>query len=144
MLQWRSIRPHFGDYSDYTWNLASAFGAVRCGVESVTLTWVSSFSNQYCLGSISPPEASSRFIRIHIQWPFLKYGQHSLETYQVCYLQNAIIGWELTVGWRSTMSPTIHEWQAITRWDFTTCRLRLTQVIMVWLQLVHLNGCRWD
>jgi len=143
MLQWYSIRPHCGDCSDDKRKLPPVFSGVQCGCECVTLTWVSSLSNQYHWGSISPPEALSWFIRIHVQWPFVTYGQHSLETCQVLYLQKEIIVWEPTRGSLSTISPNIDEWRASTWWDFTTCRLGSTWAIKVWLQSEHLNGHRW-
>ena len=52
--QRRRIRPHCGDCSDNKRNLPPAFAGVRCGCECVTRTWVSSLSNQYRWGSISP------------------------------------------------------------------------------------------
>jgi len=141
--QWCSIRLYCADCGDDKWNLPPTFGGVPCGCECVTLTWVSSLSNQYHWGSISPPGASSRFIRIRVRWPFIKYGQHWLETCQVHYLQNANIRRALTRGSLSTISPNLDEWWAITWWDFTTCRLWSTRAIMVWLQLVDLNGHWW-
>ena len=119
------------------------FGRVWCSCECVTLTWVSLLSNQYRWGSISPPEASSWFIRIFVQWPFLKYGQHSPETCQVRYLQKEIIQRKPNWGSVSTISQNIDEWSPNTWWNFTICRLGSTRAIMVWLQSVHLNGHRW-
>jgi len=107
--QWRSKRPHCGDCSDDKRNLHPAFGGVQCGCECVTLTWVSSVPNQYRWGSISPPEESSRFIWIRVQWPFLKSGQHTLETCPVLSLQKQIIQWEPTRGSLSTLSPNIDQ-----------------------------------
>jgi len=121
----------------------TAFGGVRCGCECVTLTWVTSLSNQYCWGSLSPPEASSKFIRIRVHWRFLKYGRHLPETCQVLYLQKEIIRQEPTGSSLSTISPNIDEWRAITWWQFTTCRLGSTWAMMIQLQSVHLNGHRW-
>jgi len=140
--QWRNIRPHCGDCSDDKWNLPPAFGRVWCCCECVTLTWVSSLSNQYRWGSISPAEASSKFIWIRVQWPCLECGQHSPKTCPVLNLQKDIIQREPTWGSLSTLSPNINEWGAITWWDFTTCRLGSTRAIMVRLELVHLNGHR--
>ena len=141
--QWRSIRLHCGDCSDHKRNLLPAFGGVRCGCDCVPVPWASSLSNQYRWGTISTPEASSRFIWIHVQWPFLNHGQHLPETCQVLYLQKKLIWQEPTRGSLSTISPNINEWRAITWWDFTTCRLWSTRAIMVRLQSVHLNGYRW-
>jgi len=109
MPQWRSIWPHCGDCSDDKRHHPPTFGGVRCGCECVMLTWVSSLSNQYRWGSISPPEALARFIRISVQWPFLKYGQYLPETYQVLYLQNATIWREQTQGSLST-NITQYRW----------------------------------
>jgi len=143
MLQWHIIRPHCGDCSDDKRSLPPTFGEVRCGCECVTLTRVSSLANKCCRGSISPAEASSRFIQIHVQWPFLKYGQHLLETCQVLYLQKKIIQREPTGGSLSIISPNIEEWRAITWWDCTTYRMGSTWAIIVRLQSVHLNGHWW-
>jgi len=143
MPQWRSIRPHCDDCSDGKITLPPKFGAVWCSCECVTLSWVSSLSNCYRWGCISAPEALSRFIGIRVQWPFLKYGQHSPETCQVIHLQKEIIRRELTWGSLSTISPNINEWRAITWWDVTICRLGSTRAIMVRLWSVHLNRHRW-
>jgi len=118
-----------------------AFSRVQCGCD--TLTWVSSLSTQYPWVSGSPPEVSSRFIRIRVHWPSLQYGQHLPETCYVLYLQNEIIQREQTRGSLSTISPNINEWRAITGWDFTSCRLGSTRAIMDWPQSVHVNGHRW-
>jgi hypothetical protein len=117
------------------------FGGVQCSCD--TLTWLSSLSNQYPWGFTWPPEASSRFIRICVHWPFLKYGWHSPETCDVLYLQTAIIRQEPNQASQSTMSPNIHERRDITWQDFATCRIGSTWAIMVWLQLMNLNGHWW-
>jgi len=143
MPQWCSITPHHGDSSDDKSHIPLVFGKVWCGYECVTLTTVSSLSNQYRWGSISPPPASSKFIWIRVQWPCLKYGQHSPETCQVLYMQNEIISREPTGGLLWTISPTIDQWRAITWQDSPTCRLGSTRPIMIRLQSVHLNGHQW-
>jgi len=113
------------------------FGGVRCACECHTGT-------QYPWGSKLPTEeASLRCIRIGVHWPFLEYCQHQRETCQVVHLNKEIIRRELTQGTLWTMSPNIHGWRAITRSDFTACRMGSTRAITVWIQLVHLDGYRW-
>jgi len=110
-----------------------AFGSKQCGCECYTRT-------KYPWGSKLPPKASSRCIRIRVHLPFLEYGQHSVETCQVLYLQTETIRREPTWGSLTTVSPSIVEWRASTWWDYTNCRMGSTRAIMVHLQSVHLNG----
>jgi len=113
-----------------------AFGGVRCGCECHMLT-------QYPWGSNLPlQEASLRCIRICVHLQFLEYGQHSVETCEVLYMQKEIIQQELTRGSLSIISPNINQWRAIIWWDVTTCRMGSTRAMMVRLESVHLNGHR--
>jgi len=116
------------------------FGAVQCGCD--TLTLVSLLWNHYSRGSKLPPEASSRFIWIHVHWLFLGYCPHLPETCLVLYLEKKIVWCEPIWGSLTTMSPNIPEWSAITWWDFTSYRVESTWAITVWHQLVHLTGHR--
>jgi len=119
-----------------------AFGGVRCGCECDTLPWVSSLSHQYPWGSKSPPEALSRFIKIHVHWPFLEYGIHSLDTCDMRHVQKEWIRPEPIPGSLSTISPNSNQSRAFTRWVITTCRLGSIRAIMVFLQSVDLK-CHW-
>jgi len=55
---------------------SSVFGGVQCGCECHMLIWLSTRSKKSPECAESPFEASSRFIRIHAQWPCLECGQH--------------------------------------------------------------------
>jgi len=114
-----------------------ASGAVRCGCECHTLT-------QYVWGSKMPPKAaSSWYIKICVDCPFLEYSQHSLETCEVFNLEKEFIQRELTRGSLSTKSSDNDAPRADIWWDYTTYRMGPTPAFMVWLQSVLLNGHQW-
>jgi hypothetical protein len=62
---------------------------------------------------------------------FPKYGQHSLETGEMHYLEKDIMQQESTGSSLPTISANIDECMAVTQWDSTTCRQESPGAIMV-------------